>query len=84
VLCDDLEGQDGVRGAQNGGDIYYIYNIYIYIIIYIYIYIIMTAGDVVWQKSTQHCKAAILQPKKKKFNLKQKSKGTNLDVLSAK
>jgi len=44
----------------------------------------MTAGDVVWQKSTQHCKAAILQPKKKKFNLKQKSKGTNLDVLSAK
>ena len=43
----------------------------------------MTAGDVVWQKSTQHCKAAILQLKKK-FNLKQKSKGTNLDVQSAK
>ena len=51
VLCDNLEGWDGVGGGrefQEGGDIRYPWLI-----------------RVVWQKPTQYCKATILQVKNK-------------------
>ena len=45
VLCEDLEGWDGVeREAQEGG-------------VYVYLWLIHI---IVHQKSTQHCKATIL------------------------
>ena len=51
MLCDNLEGYNGIRGGtevQEGGDIY------------IYLGLVHV---VMWQKPTQHCKAIILQLK---------------------
>ena len=68
MFCDDLEGWDGRRDGGSRGRVY----IYIYICVcvcvcvYIYIYIIMTHSCFVWQKPAQHCKAIILQLKKRK------------------
>jgi len=48
VLCDNLEGWDGVGSGRQET--------------YVYLWLIHV---VVWQKPTQHCKAIILQLKKK-------------------
>ena len=55
MLCDDLEGWDrGGKEAQKRGGSC----------------ILMADSCVVWQKLTQHCKALILQLKKKKTLLR--------------
>ena len=61
VLCDNLEGWDGVGGGrevQEGGGIQ----------------ILMADSCWLWQKPIQYCKAVILQLKIYKFKLKKKKK----------
>ena len=69
MLCDDLEwwdGEWGGRGTRGTGDIYLCMYlsvcVCVCVCIYLYLWLIQV---VVWQKPTQHCKACILQLKKK-------------------
>ena len=54
VLCDNLEGWDGVEGW---GESFKRDGTYVYL---------RLTHIVVWQKPTQHCKAVVLQLKMKK------------------
>ena len=61
MLCDNLEGRDGVGGgreAQEGG-------------YYVYLWLIHVDG---WQKPTQYSKAITLQLKTNKYFLKRGKK----------
>ena len=69
MLCDNLEGWDGVEGGrevQREATYMYLWLIHVDI----------------WQKPTQHCKAIILHLKIKKKNFKVKLNGKILFLFS--
>ena len=65
MLCDNLEGYDGVGGRfKREGT-------YIYMYIYIYLWLIHVDA---WQKPTHYCQAIILQIKINKYKKRNKTK----------